>query len=61
MTGYYPISNDKGIQTIFEMLSSKTKDAILRRDEVEAMKTNEIGIREYLHLISNPKEEGFLI
>lgn len=60
MTEYYPISNDRSIQAMFKMLSSKTKDAILRRDEVEAMKTHEIGIKEYLHLISNPRE-GFLI
>ena len=60
MTEYYPISNDRGIQTIFGMLSSKVQDAILCRDEIEAMKTHEIGIREYLHIISNPRE-GFLI
>ena len=60
MTTYYPISNDRGIQAMFKILSTKAQDAILRRDEIEAMKTNEIGIKEYLHLISNPRE-GFLI
>lgn len=59
MTEYYPISNDRSIQAMFKMLSSKTKDAILRRDEIEVLKHHEIGIREYLHIISNPRE-GFL-
>lgn len=56
----YPISKDEGIQMMFRCLSPNTQKAILERNQVKALELNEIGIKEYLHLISNP-EEGIIL
>lgn len=56
----YPISKDEGIQMMFRCLSSDTQKAILERNQVRALRFGEVGIKEYLHLISNP-EEGIIL
>lgn len=56
----HQISNDRGIRLLFAQLSPDAQDAVLKRDEIQALKTKELGINEYLHLISNPEENIIL-
>ena len=57
----YPISKDEGIQMMFRCLSSDTQKVILeQRNQVRALRSGEVGIKEYLHLISN-SEEGIIL
>lgn len=45
---------------MFRCLSSDTQKVILERNQVRALRSGEVGIKEYLHLISNP-EEGIIL
>ena len=54
----YGISDDPHIQSIFNLLSPESQDAVLRRDLLDAIRSG-LSVDTYLHLISNPKE-GFL-
>ncbi len=52
----YGISSDVDIQKRFSELPLNIRNAILRRDEIDAVKFG-LSSDEYLYLISNPLKE----
>lgn len=57
---HHGFSPDPQIQAIVGHLSPIAKDAVDRRDLLAALKSHELDLETYLHIISNP-EEGIIL